>query len=265
MTDTTIATTEDMTEEEGARLIELEREVEKAMRSAGRIAGAALAEIRDQRLYRASHRSFDDYLLDRHGLSHSTGYRMIAIATGEPEPNGLSPAAAAIAAASAQAANRRHTTLDQPPETIDPRPEPLQEAPESDEVEPEAPKRPESRLIPPSPFPESENTAQSNREGRRPEEGGERDVARTAREGWNRIMAALEAALTSSTETALAGVATKTDRIRIAKLAAACAIEDRKSQMPEGKVYPSECDHPLNRLIGSQCGKCGAVRKAVRR
>lgn len=59
----------DMTEEEGHRLIELEREVDKAMRSAGRICGAALAEIKDRRLYRASHASFEGYCIDRLDIS----------------------------------------------------------------------------------------------------------------------------------------------------------------------------------------------------
>jgi hypothetical protein len=267
VTDTTIATTEDMTEEEGARLIELEREVEKAMRSAGRIAGAALAEIRDQRLYRASHQSFGDYVLERHGLSRSTAYRMIETATGATDSNGLPPAAVAIGQASARAASRRHVTLDQPPATIDPRPEPLQEAPErheEDEEERPAPAMPESRLIPPSPFPVTSGRRVSNGEsdGRKPVRDGERDRARLAREGLSKVMAALNSALVNTTEAAMAGAATKTERIQIAKLGAAFTVEDRKANRPEGVVDPKDCDHPSNRIIGNQCGKCGAGRKA---
>lgn len=261
MTDTTIATTEDMTEEEGERLIELEREVDKAMRAAGRICGTALAEIRDRRLYRASHASFGAYCLDRLDLSKSTAYRMIAGAG--LSTNGLPPAAVAIGQASAKAAERRHTTLDQPPATIDPPSEPLQVVPErptEPEEAPEPPKIPEARLIPPSPFQQSElGRIKGGREGAPP--NPERAGRIAAREGLNKVLAALDGALCSTTEAAMAEVATPTERLRLAKLGAAITVEDRKTRKPEGVVDPKDCDHPVGRIIGRQCGKCGAAMR----
>ncbi len=264
MTDTTIATTEDMTEEEGARLIELEREVEKAMRSAGRIAGAALAEIRDQRLYRASHRSFDAYVLERHGLARSTAYAMIATARGET--NGLPPAVTAIARQSALAAERRHMTLDQPPTTIEPPSEPFQEAPErheEDDDDEDGPDASVTYLQPDRPVPHSINDRLDTRprEGRPPEQ--ERLDKLKARQALNRLSAVLAEWVDELP--LLASCATKTERLMVSKFAAACLVEDRKAAASKQVARPEECDHPVNRLIGNQCGKCGAVRKGASR
>ncbi len=256
----TLATTEDMTAAEGARLIVLEREVEKAMRSAGRIAGAALMEIRDQRLYRASHRSFEDYLLERHGISKSTGYAMISEAR---QANGLSPAANAIASASAKAAERRHMTLDQPPAVIDPPSEPLQEAPEPDEEDDGDAEGTVHHLTPPSPFPESvtKRIPTYAREGHPP--SAEREQKIQARNALNRLVNIL-AAWEGEWEV-LARAANKTERLLISKLAAACAVEDRNAAKSRQIATPEDCDHPVTRIVGNQCGKCGAVRKGAGR
>ncbi len=40
--------------------------------------GAVLRRIHDERLYRATHRSFEGYVLDVVGVSRSTAYRLIA-------------------------------------------------------------------------------------------------------------------------------------------------------------------------------------------
>ncbi len=268
MTDTTIATTEDMTEEEGARLIELEREVEKAMRSAGRIAGAALAEIRDQRLYRASHRSFDAYVLERHGLAHSTAYAMIATAKGEA--NGLSPEVAAIARASALAAERRHVTLDQPPSTIDPPSQPFQEAPETVEEDDDDEEGPEAIVLdiqPFSPYPASTQKWETNvqtktyeREGR--PAGPERDKRIEARNDLNRLSIIL--AKWQGDYELLWATATRTERLMNAKSAAASAVVDRQEERSRSRSEPEDCDHPINRVVGNNCGKCGAVREVRR-
>lgn len=240
------AALEDLTEADGQRLIELERQVDKAMRSAGRLAGAALAEIRDRRLYRASHRSFEDYVLDRMGISRSTAVRMITTALGEEAT--VDPVAA-IGAASAKAATRRHQTLDQPPVVIEPAHEPLRVAPEKPKEapkEPEPPKPARSRLIPPLPS------------ALTPGMGQERATRIEARNALNRVLAILD--MVDPVEMAKASV--KGERIRIARFAEAFANFDRKEAKQEEIIDPATCPHPENRRIGDLCGRCGAKKKA---
>ena len=69
---------------ERSRLLRLERTVDRAVEVAGKIAGEALATIRDEKLYRATHTTFEAYLRDRFGLAKSTAYDMIAAATTQP-------------------------------------------------------------------------------------------------------------------------------------------------------------------------------------
>lgn len=79
---TDVATqTETLDPAESARLVRLERTVDRAVEVAGKIAGEALATIRDERLYRLTHRSFEAYVLERWGFSRATAYRMIDAAT----------------------------------------------------------------------------------------------------------------------------------------------------------------------------------------
>lgn len=66
---------------ERSRLERLERTVDRAIDAVGKIAGEALATIRDERLYRLTHNSFEGYVLDRWGFSRATAYRMIDAAT----------------------------------------------------------------------------------------------------------------------------------------------------------------------------------------
>lgn len=70
---------------EATRLTRLERILDRAVEVAGKIAGEALSTIRDERLYRVTHSTFEAYVLDRWGFSRFTAYRMIAAAA-EPEP-----------------------------------------------------------------------------------------------------------------------------------------------------------------------------------
>jgi hypothetical protein len=56
----------ELTEEEQRDLLHLERKVEKAFYEAGK----ALSELRDRRLYRSTHRTFDEYCRDRFGYTH---------------------------------------------------------------------------------------------------------------------------------------------------------------------------------------------------
>ncbi|WP_193372261.1 hypothetical protein [Nostoc punctiforme] len=65
-----------MTKEEERDRLHLERKVERAFFEAGK----ALAELRDRRLYRSSHRTFKDYCRDRFGHSRQKSNYLIAAA-----------------------------------------------------------------------------------------------------------------------------------------------------------------------------------------
>lgn len=263
---------EDLSEDEGRRLMELERQIDKAMRSAGRIGGAALLEIRDRKLYRASHRSFEAYCIERLGFSRATAYRMIDVARGDDSeresagqhvsPRDISPEARAIGQASAKAAQRaqeadarRHTTLDQPPETIQPPHEPLERteppkpAPEPEEDEPQVDilrGMPEHNLTPP-PLTRMAGAGAPTR----PVRAGKLE----ARQALNRLLAVLDA----NDAEVLAAQATKAERIRVTAFAA--AFRERPLS-EEDQIDPKDCPHPANRRLGDVCGRCGARKKA---
>ena len=63
----------ELTEEEQRDRLHLERKVERAFFEAGK----ALAELRDRRLYRSSHRTFEEYCRDRFGHSRRQSYLLI--------------------------------------------------------------------------------------------------------------------------------------------------------------------------------------------
>lgn len=77
---TALVDPEAMSRVEGATLIACERKIDQAMRAGGRIAGEALTDIRDKRLYRATHSSFEDYCRERWGFGRDAAERMIAVA-----------------------------------------------------------------------------------------------------------------------------------------------------------------------------------------
>ena len=62
-----------MTEEEQRDRLHLERKVEKAVFEAGK----ALMELRDRRLYRSTHSTFEEYCKDRFGFQRRHPYRLI--------------------------------------------------------------------------------------------------------------------------------------------------------------------------------------------
>jgi hypothetical protein len=68
-----------LTAAETTRLTDLERRIERTHMSFVD-AGEALREIRDGRLYRAIHGTFDEYCEARWGLTRSQGHRLIAAA-----------------------------------------------------------------------------------------------------------------------------------------------------------------------------------------
>lgn len=85
----------DLTTSEATRLSELEARVEEGI-AAFITTGQALAEIRDSRLYRADHDTFEEYLDARWSYSRRRGYELIeaaevagvcAIAHTEPPAN----------------------------------------------------------------------------------------------------------------------------------------------------------------------------------
>ncbi|BAY93705.1 MULTISPECIES: hypothetical protein [unclassified Tolypothrix] len=66
----------ELTPEEQSDRLHLERKVERAFFEAGK----ALAELRDRRLYRSTHRTFEDYCRDRFGHSRQQSNYLIAAA-----------------------------------------------------------------------------------------------------------------------------------------------------------------------------------------
>ncbi|BBD70666.1 hypothetical protein NIES4072_70330 [Nostoc commune NIES-4072] len=63
----------ELTEEEQSDRLHLERKVEKAVFEAGK----ALMELRDRRLYRSTHSTFEEYCKDRFGFERRHPYRLI--------------------------------------------------------------------------------------------------------------------------------------------------------------------------------------------
>ena len=68
-----------LTHAEAARLAQLEATIERGMDTFVEV-GLALAEVRDARLYRADHDTFEDYLERRWGISRRRGYQLIEAA-----------------------------------------------------------------------------------------------------------------------------------------------------------------------------------------
>ncbi|MHC0068860.1 hypothetical protein ACWATR_39375, partial [Nostoc sp. UIC 10890] len=64
----------ELTEEEQSLRLQLERQVERAFLSAGQ----ALMELRDRRLYRSTHQTFEEYCRDRFNYSRDAAYLKIS-------------------------------------------------------------------------------------------------------------------------------------------------------------------------------------------
>ncbi|WP_193199923.1 hypothetical protein [Nostoc sp. MG11] len=67
----------ELSEEEQRDRLHLERRVERAFYEAGK----ALTELRDRRLYRSTHKTFEEYCKDRFGYNRSRSYQIIDAAT----------------------------------------------------------------------------------------------------------------------------------------------------------------------------------------
>ncbi|MHC5855368.1 MAG: hypothetical protein ACYTXO_36810, partial [Nostoc sp.] len=72
----TAAEVEELSETEERDRLHLERRVERAFFEAGK----ALAELRDRRLYRSTHSTFEEYCKDRFGFERRHPYRLIEAA-----------------------------------------------------------------------------------------------------------------------------------------------------------------------------------------
>ncbi len=66
--------TDELTEEEERERQLLERQVERAFYLAGR----ALRSLRDRRLYRSTHKTFEEYCLDRFGMKRAHYFMKLA-------------------------------------------------------------------------------------------------------------------------------------------------------------------------------------------
>ena len=68
-----VVETEELTSDEQRERLHLERKVERAFYEAGK----ALRELRDRRLYRSTHKTFEEYCLDRFGFKRRHPYQLI--------------------------------------------------------------------------------------------------------------------------------------------------------------------------------------------
>ncbi len=75
--DVSVVEVPELSEEEQRDRLHLERRVERAFFEAGK----ALAELRDRRLYRSTHKTFEEYCKDRFGYNRSRSYQIIDAAT----------------------------------------------------------------------------------------------------------------------------------------------------------------------------------------
>ncbi len=71
---TAVEVVEELTEEEAAERHRLELKVERAFCQAG----VALRELRDRRLYRSTHKNFEEYCQDRFGFNRISAHNRIA-------------------------------------------------------------------------------------------------------------------------------------------------------------------------------------------
>lgn len=69
----------ELSDAEAGRLAELEAVVDRGLQTFVEV-GRALGEIRDRKLYRQTHSTFEDYCRERWGFSRSRGYRLIEAA-----------------------------------------------------------------------------------------------------------------------------------------------------------------------------------------
>ena len=74
--DVTAVEITELTEQEQSDRLHLERRVERAFFEAGK----ALTELRDRRLYRSTHKTFEDYCRERFGFSRRQPYHLIEAA-----------------------------------------------------------------------------------------------------------------------------------------------------------------------------------------
>src|SRR6266540_534193 len=79
---------ETIAKRERGRLVELEGVIRHGLSTFIEV-GNALMEIRDSKLYRATHKTFDDYCRERWGFSDSRGRQLISAAKAVTAGNGF--------------------------------------------------------------------------------------------------------------------------------------------------------------------------------
>ena len=89
-----------LTPDEAAELAQHERLIAQGLRAFVEV-GLALCDVRDRRLYRATHQTFEDYCRDRWGIGRAHAYRLVAAAevAEEMSPHGDTPTTEAQARA----------------------------------------------------------------------------------------------------------------------------------------------------------------------
>ena len=68
-----------LSDEEAARLVGLEATIDRGLTTFMEV-GSALVEIQDNKLYRATSLSFEQYMMDRFNLNRARGYQLIEAA-----------------------------------------------------------------------------------------------------------------------------------------------------------------------------------------
>jgi hypothetical protein len=77
VTETSVVLLEDIPIEESARLVELEQTIKAGLDTFVEV-GQALLEIRDSKLYRIAHTSFEDYCRSKWGMKKQSAYQLIS-------------------------------------------------------------------------------------------------------------------------------------------------------------------------------------------
>jgi hypothetical protein len=233
------------------------------MTAAGKIAGDALREIRDSRLYRATHTSFEAYCTERFGFSRSTAYRLMeqekAIGAGESVPPRDTRTKRTIT-------TQEPVTLDPEPESFTPKPKPKKPTPEAVVPEvilgvPDQAKYPSAvpltnlaHLL--EPYDETPLSRQ--------ELHGE---ILTENPNWSdrEVLDHLLSVIRLNEAPDLVAVAKPSEAAEIlawAKHFRPISAVGKPAEAPqpveEASVDPEACDHPVTRRLGRNCMACGS-------
>jgi len=287
--------TEGLTLAEAKHLRQLEARIRKVEKAAGEQTGDALREIRDRRLYRAGHSSFESYCLDVWGFSVRTGNRRIALAVESADHHELTnperesagqsgtprPTSAPI---SQREAARRQTARRRELEPIDTTASGSVTRDESAETGSHAPEE----ASPPAPPVRTPSPPRAKPQTMVPEGGGTvgEESAVKEKEMWGnlpeRMAVSRFLAMLRSYDPAELGAAMSAEEgteVRDFAVKVECAWEIRNSpgfprlrpptvrggtaeaiQRLNKRHAPEpegKCHHPVSRRLGDGCGQCG--------